>query len=158
MPANPYLLDGPALISFSGGRTSAYMLWHCIQAHGGRLPSNVHVAFQDTGDEHDGTYAFVDRCAAEWGVQIERLRYGGSSDNRHPFDAMIEDRGRLPNSGRRLCTMWMKVHVGMTFMQAHGYQTWTHALGLRADEAHRVRKQAGPATFARRNCRSGRRN
>ena len=38
---NPYLIKGPALISFSGGRTSGYMLNHILEAHGGRLPDDV---------------------------------------------------------------------------------------------------------------------
>ena len=32
---NPYLIEGPAVISFSGGRTSGYMLKHILDAHGG---------------------------------------------------------------------------------------------------------------------------
>ena len=38
---NPYRLTGPAVVSFSGGRTSGMMLYHIIQAHGG---TNVHDA------------------------------------------------------------------------------------------------------------------
>ena len=33
MTSNPYKIEGPALISFSGGRTSGYMLKHIIDAH-----------------------------------------------------------------------------------------------------------------------------
>jgi hypothetical protein len=32
---NPYLIQGQALISFSEGRTSGYMLKHILDAHGG---------------------------------------------------------------------------------------------------------------------------
>jgi len=38
---NPYLLDAPAVISFSGGRTSGMMLWHILQAHCGALPGEL---------------------------------------------------------------------------------------------------------------------
>lgn len=48
---NPYLIAGPALISFSGGRTSAYMLRMILDAHGGTLPDDVHVCFANTGKE-----------------------------------------------------------------------------------------------------------
>lgn len=53
--SNPYLIEGPALISFSGGRTSAYMLHQIIQAHGGTLPDDVVVAFANTGKEREVT-------------------------------------------------------------------------------------------------------
>ena len=49
--ADPYLITGPALISFSGGRTSAYMLKMILDAHGGTLPDDVHVCFANTGKE-----------------------------------------------------------------------------------------------------------
>lgn len=35
--ADPYLIEGPARIRFSGGRTSGYMLKHILDAHGGTL-------------------------------------------------------------------------------------------------------------------------
>ena len=34
---NPYLIQGPAQISFSGGRSSAMMLCKIVEAHGGRV-------------------------------------------------------------------------------------------------------------------------
>lgn len=45
MTYNPYRLSPPAAISFSGGRSSGYMLYHCLQAHGGALPDGVEVLF-----------------------------------------------------------------------------------------------------------------
>ena len=61
--SDPYLIQGPALISFSGGRTSAYMLKQIIDAHRGKLPDDVHVAFANTGKEREETLRFVNECA-----------------------------------------------------------------------------------------------
>ena len=35
---NPYRVPRPAVISFSGGRTSGFMLKKIVDAYGGRLP------------------------------------------------------------------------------------------------------------------------
>jgi len=50
-PTSPYFCHGPTLVSFSGGRTSAYMLFQVLWAHGGVLPDYVIVAFANTGRE-----------------------------------------------------------------------------------------------------------
>lgn len=70
-----YQVDGPAVISFSGGRTSGYMLKQILDAHGGALPSDVHVCFANTGKERNETLDFVRDCGERWGVQIHWLEY-----------------------------------------------------------------------------------
>lgn len=72
---SPYLIEGPALISFSGGRTSGYMLWHILDAHGGALPADVHVCFANTGKEREETLRFVHDCETHWGVRIHWLEW-----------------------------------------------------------------------------------
>ena len=49
--SDPFLLDTPAAIHFSGGRTSAYMLRRHLDAYGGTLPEGVRVVFCNTGKE-----------------------------------------------------------------------------------------------------------
>lgn len=46
---NPCKIEGPAVISFSGGRTSGMMLRAILDAHGGTLPADVRVLFANTG-------------------------------------------------------------------------------------------------------------
>ena len=72
---NPYLIQGPALISFSGGRTSAYMLHQIAQAHGGRLPDDVRVVFANTSKERPETLRFVHECGTRWGVDINWVEW-----------------------------------------------------------------------------------
>ena len=68
---NPYKIEGPALISFSGGRTSGYMLHRILEAHDGKLPEDVFVVFANTGKEAEQTLEFVDKCSREWNVKVQ---------------------------------------------------------------------------------------
>lgn len=70
-----FKITGPAVIACSFGRTSAYMLWRILDAHGGDLPKDVHVFFQNTGKERPETLEFGTRIAAAWNVSIEWLEY-----------------------------------------------------------------------------------
>ena len=71
---DPYLIEGPALISFSGGRTSAYLLKHVLDAYGGTLPGNVIACFANTGKEMPQTLDFVRDCGRDWRWQRRVLR------------------------------------------------------------------------------------
>lgn len=72
---SPYLVEAPALISFSGGRTSAFMLRQILDAHGGTLPADVHVVFANTGKERPETLDFVQECSERWKVRIRWVEY-----------------------------------------------------------------------------------
>ena len=150
---NPYRIEGPALISFSGGRTSGYMLWHILDAYDGQLPDDVHVCFANTGKEREETLRFVHECESRWGVRVnwlERLEgsrgftevgFNSASRNGEPFAALIADRKMLPNPVTRFCTQQLKIRTMELFMRAQGCERWNNAVGLRWDEMHRVFKQ-----------------
>jgi len=72
---SPYRITGPAIISFSGGRTSAFMLHQILEAHGGRLPDDVKVAFANTGKERPETLRFVHECETRWNVPVAWLEW-----------------------------------------------------------------------------------
>lgn len=150
---DPFLISGPALISFSGGRTSAYMLWRILEAHGGVLPDDVHVTFANTGKERPETLRFVEECGRRWGVPIVWLEWrlgdpgfevvgpNSASRNGEPFDALITKKGgRLPNGRERWCTEYLKVRVMMAYMLSMGLEPgqFTEAIGIRNDEPKRV--------------------
>ncbi|MBN7804884.1 Nin-like protein [Agrobacterium rosae] len=161
--SNPYLIEGPALISFSGGRTSAYMLYQIIQAHGGKLPDDLIVAFANTGKEREETLRFVHECGSRWGVKIhwlewrkgkpefEEVGFNSASRSGEPFKALIEWKQRLPNSFERWCTEFLKVKTLFAFARSIGFLDGQYAevIGLRNDEGHRILKSLENANFVK---------
>ena len=152
---NPYKIEGPALISFSGGRTSGFMLHNIIQAHGGKLPDDIHVVFANTGKEAPETLDFVNDVSKKWGVHIHWLEhyfgnerpihrtkevtYETASKNGEPFERLLDRRGYLPNPTSRFCTSELKIKVMYRFMRkTMGYKDWYNIIGLRYDEPRRV--------------------
>jgi len=71
---NPYRIDGPAVISFSGGRSSGFMLYNILEAYDGKLPDDIQVVFSNTGLEHRETYEFIHRIEENW-TPITWLEY-----------------------------------------------------------------------------------
>jgi 3'-phosphoadenosine 5'-phosphosulfate sulfotransferase (PAPS reductase)/FAD synthetase len=150
--SDPFLIEGPALISFSGGRTSAYMLWRILQAHGGELPPDVVVAFANTGKEREETLRFVHECGSRWGVKVhwlewrdarpcfEEVGFNSAARSGEPFAGLIAKKGYLPNAVTRFCTLELKVRVMRDFARSLGWDHWISAVGLRADEMWRVWK------------------
>ncbi len=154
---NPYKIQSPALISFSGGRTSGYMLHKILEAHNGKLPDDVYVVFANTGKEMPETLDFINDCEKKWNVKIHWLEldihnerpiyrnkevsYETASRNGEPFTALIERKKMLPNEAMRICTAELKVSVMSRFMRSKGYKEWFNVIGLRYDEMRRVAKQ-----------------
>jgi 3'-phosphoadenosine 5'-phosphosulfate sulfotransferase (PAPS reductase)/FAD synthetase len=155
MTRNPYLIQGPALISFSGGRTSGYMLKQILDAHGGTLPDDVRVTFANTGKEMPETLDFVQECSSRWDVPIiwlewrnkavsddeasfEIVSHNSASRNGEPFKTLIDKKGYLPNPITRFCTVELKIRVMRDYARTLGWKNWTNVIGLRADEPIRV--------------------
>lgn len=160
---NPYKIETPAVISFSGGRTSGYMLRKILDAFGGSLPEDVVVTFANTGKEREETLEFVEACSRHWGVEIIWLEYDGQAENKlrrvnfatasrkgEPYLELVRERGYLPNVVTRFCTADLKIKVMgrymRTVMASLGMpdEPWTVAVGLRYDEPSRVAKIYGP--------------
>lgn len=163
---SPYKIEGPALISFSGGRTSAYMLHAILRAHDGKLPPDVHVVFANTGKEREETLRFVHECSVRWGVHaywveyrdneagFEQVGYNSASRNGEPFQALIDSKKRLPNWKERWCTDRLKVQPMTDFAASLGFVPGQYAevIGLRYDEGLRVFKGMENAEKRGRKC------
>lgn len=161
---NPYLITEPTCISFSGGRTSAYMLYQVLQANDG-LPDDAIVCFANTGKEEEATLKFVNDCSVNWDVKIHWIEYQDHDDpveryrvvdfntasrNGEPFEAIIRKRQYLPNPVTRFCTSELKIRTMACFLKQSGLfddcskselenASW---IGLRYDEARRATKIA----------------
>ena len=81
---NPYRVPRPAVISFSGGRTSAFMLRHIVDAYGGRLPDSVSVIFANTGLERPETLEFGGRVRPRVGGRYRLGRVSVGRAAPHP--------------------------------------------------------------------------
>ncbi len=160
---NVFTIKNNLCISFSGGRTSAYMLWKYLDYYNGRLPDNVQVCFANTGREMPQTLDFVRDCSEYWQVPITWLELGvcqlegghkrkkyeyetrivdyeSASRNGEPFMALIKARQYLPNPVARFCTADLKVRRINSYLKSIGWSDWDTAIGIRADEPRRAHK------------------
>ena len=162
---NPYYTDEPTAISFSGGRTSAYMLYKVIEAHGGTLPDYVKVLFANTGKEMPETLDFVRDCGEQWGVDIvwveldeittvndgndgkrrkfltttKVVNHETASRNGEPFAKLISARRMTPNVMARFCTADLKTRRIQQHLMSIGFDPdHVQFVGLRADEPSRA--------------------
>ncbi|SOE37598.1 phosphoadenosine phosphosulfate reductase family protein [Delftia acidovorans] len=146
-------------VSFSGGRTSAYMsIW---------LKQNMsdvydmRFVFANTGWEHPDTLRFVNEVDTRYGLGVTwvestpRRELGKSSGHRvvvyetasrqgEPFEAVAAAYG-LPNQTFGHCTRELKLNPINDYFSSIGWAGTQTAIGIRADERRRVSKRAGAA-------------
>ena len=156
--SDPFKIIEPTVISFSGGRTSAYMLWRILQSNNG-LPNEAIVCFANTGKEEEATLEFVRDCEKIWNVPIHWIEYKyaektadrwkkvtfeTASRNGEPFFELIDQNGSpyLPNPVARICTARLKIRAIHAYLKSLG---WEHNenmdwVGIRADEMRRAAK------------------
>tara|TARA_R100000789_G_scaffold38129_1_gene40566 strand:- start:479 stop:1342 length:864 start_codon:yes stop_codon:yes gene_type:complete len=160
---NPYRISEPTAISFSGGRTSAFMLYKCLEAHDGRLPDEAVVTFANTGKEMPETLDFVQACADNWDVDIVWLEreiqkntedkpkylyrtrvvdHDTASRNGKPFAELIKARRYAPNPIARFCTQELKIKaIGQFLCEERGFPNpYVCFIGIRSDEQRRATK------------------
>lgn len=151
------------VVSFSGGRTSAYLVYLMEQRRA--AGEDVRYTFMDTGAEHPGTYRFVRDVVEHWGIPLVCLRVvvnpelGVANSYRvvpideigpdlQPWRDICEKYG-TPYVHGAFCTRTMKTEVFQrycadTFGKGE-YHTW---LGIRADEPKRLKERPGVSYLA----------
>ena len=152
------------VVSFSGGRTSAYLV-HLIEKmrKDGDFTGNVEYIFMDTGAEHPKTYEFIKKCVEHFGIDLTCLQGDfeqpvgvGHSYKVVPLESLKHDMingpfGRLmakygvPTVASAWCTSRMKEETHDKYCnEKYGngnYITW---LGIRVDEPKRLRIGKNP--------------
>jgi len=140
------------LISFSGGRTSAYMTKFILDNWSEMF--NIIVVFANTGREFEQTLQFVNECDKRWnfntvwieaetnpiykkGVSAKVVNFETASRNGEPFEAMIAKYG-LPNVRMAICTRELKSCAIKAYAKQIGFKKYKTAIGIRADEIDRI--------------------
>lgn len=150
-------------ISFSGGRTSAVMTKLLFNQY--KNSHEISIEFANTGREHPDTLDFVHKCDTifSWGVvwleaevcqekgvgvRHRIVDYKTASRDGKPFRDYIAKYG-IPNMGSPQCTTRLKENVLDSYRRSKGWKraTFSTAIGIRADEAHRVSARAKEMNF-----------
>lgn len=145
------------LISFSGGRTSAYMLWWLINCWDKRDEYEIIVVFANTGVEAEETLVFIQQCEDNfgvkihwveavpvqskrgkwWGVTHKEVEFITASRHGEPFEEMIKHLG-IPTSNAPFCSDQLKRKAIQSYLKSIGWKKYYKALGIRSDEIDRM--------------------
>lgn len=145
-------------ISFSGGRTSAYMTKMLLDNFSDKY--DFIVTFANTGLEHEKTLEFVNNCDKHFGfntVWLEAVvnpekqkgtthkivNFETASRNGEPFHEVIKKYG-IPNQSYPHCTRELKLQPMASYLRSIGIDSKDvlTAIGIREDETRRVNKKA----------------
>lgn len=143
------------LISFSGGRTSAFMTKYILENKADDYDTIV--VFANTGKEREETLEFVRDCDLYFGfntvwieavtnpvhkkgVTAKVVSFDTASRAGEPFEAMIQKHG-IPNPAEPHCTRELKKYAIRAYARSIGWKDYKTAIGIRIDEAGRVSKE-----------------
>ncbi|MCS6241527.1 phosphoadenosine phosphosulfate reductase family protein [Shewanella baltica] len=147
------------VVSFSGGRTSAYLV-HLMEQKRKSENLDVRYVFMDTGAEHPKTYEFIRKVVNHYGIDLVCLRakvdpkkgVGISyqiinlDDCKHdlqPWKDVLAKYG-TPYIHGAFCTRSMKTDPIEKFIAAELNNVKVHQwLGIRVDEPKRLREKDG---------------
>lgn len=151
------------LISFSGGRTSAFMTWWLLNIWPNRHKWEIIVVFANTGKEREETLEFINECDRRFGfntvwieaitrpehgkgVGVDIIDFKSASRNGEPFERMIRKHG-IPNINKSVCTRELKKYVIKAYCRSIGWKGFYIAIGIRADEIDRISPAAKEERF-----------
>lgn len=142
------------LISFSGGRTSAYMTYWIWNNPYYKEKYNMIVVFANTGKEAEETLKFVYEFSINFGIPVTWVEYrAGSikgwkvnvkvvdfytaSRNGEPFEEMIAHVG-IPSTNTPFCSTILKNRTIKAYLRLIKFRKFYTAIGIRSDEIDRI--------------------
>lgn len=146
------VLKDRLLVSFSGGETSAYMLWWILKNWSNKY--EIKVVFANTGQENEETLLFVKKCSEYFNIEVvwveavvnpenrkgtthKVVNFETASRNGEPFEAVIAKYG-IPNPATPHCNREMKLNAINSYMKSIGWKKYYSAIGIRVDEFDRM--------------------
>ena len=144
------------LISFSGGRTSAFMTKWLLEHKQNEF--EMMVVFANTGKEREETLEFIQECNDKFnfncvwieavfnkisgkGTRSVVVDYNTASRNGEPFEALIQKHG-MCNVRNPKCTRELKKHAISAYAKSLGWKKYYTAIGIRIDEIDRISPNA----------------
>lgn len=142
-------------VSFSGGKTSAYMTKWLLENVQDNYEKII-VVFANTGQENEETLSFVNQCDKEWGfgvVWVEAVvdfrknkgvthsivDFETASRKGEPYIEVIKKYG-IPNMSYPHCNRDLKLAPLHSYAKALGWKKGSYetAIGIRIDEMDRI--------------------
>lgn len=138
-------------VSFSGGKTSAYMSREILARYNDRY--DIRFVFANTGLELEETLKFVDRCDREFnldliwveavinpkhgiGITHKIVDFKTAARKGEPFEAHIAKSG-IPNANKPQCSDRLKALAIEHYKKSILWKGCKHAIGIRSDEVGR---------------------
>lgn len=135
------------VISFSGGKTSAYMSYKIKEELGPHR--DLYFVFANTGQENEETLIFADKCDKEFslnltwveavvnpthgvGITHRKVSFETASRNGEPFSDFIKKSG-IPNQTYPQCSDRLKLSPIEHWKKCNGLSGAPHAIGIRCD-------------------------
>jgi hypothetical protein len=147
------------IVSFSGGRTSAYLV-HLMEQKRKNEGWDVEYVFMDTGAEHPKTYEFIKKCVDYFGIELTVLKTVINQEmgigptfkvctldsigwDLSVFKEMTKKYGNPYIPGGNFCTDKLKTvtfnkYIKSKGLRDGGFKTW---LGIRYDEPRRIKEK-----------------
>lgn len=148
------------IVSFSGGRTSAYLVYKMEEMKKDGIIHDVEYIFMDTGAEHPETYKFIRNVVKNFGIKLTCLRtvvnpemgkgctyrvvdLSECTNDLVPYKAVVKKYG-VPKNHMPHCTLHMKTSPFKKYCkEKYGKGNFVTWLGIRIDEPRRIKDVDG---------------